>query len=398
MRTLLLSVLFFLPLVATNAQRALKPVKAALKENNYKEAVNKISALRKDSLYRDNPKLCLYSIEANKGLNDAENTKLYLKKDYDTLAFFSTTHQIIKEAVKLDSLERALQKSDGQKPKETNYICSLLQQYMPNTAAASRHFYKKGKYGEAMSYLRTCLDLPHTSIGKLAKLSDKAENSNAALYLLSAYQTKNLPETHRYEELALGDSMLRKNVLKCLAYTAEAEHDTTTYRKWLDKGFQEFSDEPLFFTLLADYHTARGDNHAVLCLSEKQLVRDSSDVSALVAQCMAQLHLQRYDDCISSANRLLRADSTAIEANYFLGASYTAKANDIQLPENAFSRNYKKIKKEQTSLYRQAMPYLERYRAQAPKQAKRWGPLLYKVYLALNEGKKFSEIEKLLNY
>lgn len=393
----MLSLLLFFPFMATNAQRAFKPVKTALKEKNYKEAVNKISALRKDTLYLNNPKLCLYSIEANCGLNDAENTKLYLKKDYDTLVFFSTTHQIIKEAARLDSIERILEKNERKKPKDTNFICTLLRQYMPNAAAASRHFYRKGNYTEAMSFLRTCLDMPHTPVGELAGLTDKVETTHAALYLLSAYHAKKFPETHRYESSALADSALRGKVLKSLALTGEAEHDTTAYRKWLDTGFQEFPGEPWFFTRLADYHTSRGDDQAVLFISEKQLKRDSADTPALVALCMAQLNMQRYNDCINSASRLLRADTTAIDANYFLGASYTAMANAVQLPENAFSVKYKKAKKEQASLYRQAMPYLELYRTQAPGQAKRWAPLLYKVYLALNEGKKFSEIEKLVN-
>lgn len=395
MRTLILSFLLFFPIIAP-AQRAFKPVKSALKEKNYKEAVNKISALRKDTLYLNDPKLCLYSIEANRGLNDAENTKLYLKKNYDTLTFFSTTHQIIKEAVRLDSIERALQESEERKPKQTDYICSLLRQYAPNITAASRFFYKKGKYNEAMSYLRTCLDLPHSPIGKQANLTVKAETSSAALYLMSAFHTKKYSETNRYLQLALSDTSLRKPILEILAYTAEAERDTASYHKWLDMGFHEFPCEPVFFTRLADYHAAKGDAPTVLLLSEELLRHDSSNVSALVAQCMALLNLQRYDDCIVSAHKLLAADSASVEANYFLGASYVAKATSIQLPENAFSRNYKKAKKELDGLYKQAMPYLERYREQAPKQTKRWAPLLYKVYLALNEGKKFAEIEKLL--
>lgn len=396
MRTLIISILMLFPLLAS-AQRAFKPVKTALKEKNYKEAVNKISALRKDTLYQADPKLCLYSIEANRGLNDAENTKIYLKKSYDTLAFFSTTLQIIQEAVRLDSIERALQQTEGQKPKQTDFVCSLLRQYSPNITAASRFFYKRGKYNEAMTYLRTSLDLPHTPIGEQAKLSVKAETSSASLYLMSAFYTKNYKETHRYEQLALTDTLLKKAVLETLVYTTEAERDTANYRKWLETGFENFPQEPVFFTRLADYHAARGGDKTVLQLAEKLLQRDSNNVSALVAQCMAQLNLQRYDDCIASANKLLAADTASVEANYFLGASFVAKASEIQLPENAFSRNYKKVKKEQSELYKQAMPYLEQYREQSPKQTKRWAPLLYKVYLALNDGKKFAEIEKLLN-
>lgn len=59
-----------------------------MKAKNYKEVLNLVTKLREDSVYQNHPKLCIYSIEAQRGLNDAENMKLYLKRSYDTIAFF----------------------------------------------------------------------------------------------------------------------------------------------------------------------------------------------------------------------------------------------------------------------------------------------------------------------
>ena len=102
---LLLSVFMCLTCMA---QKAFKPVTTALKAKNYKEALQQIGMLRKDSLYRENTKLCVYAIEAQRGLNDAENMKLYLKQNYDTLSFFSTTYEIVREAIRLDSIEKKM--------------------------------------------------------------------------------------------------------------------------------------------------------------------------------------------------------------------------------------------------------------------------------------------------
>lgn len=397
MRFKFLAFLFVLGFISSPAQRAFKPIKIALKAKNYKEVINQVDQLRKDSIYRNNPKLYLFSIEANQGLNDAENMKLYLKQKYDTLAFFSTTHQIVREAVRLDSVERAIQQAEQIKPKQTNYICNLLQQYYPNVNAAARYFFKRSKYAEAMPYLLTGINLPHTEIGEQTKLSTKADTSNAALYTVCAYYSKQYTEVHRYEELALLDQSYRPVIFETLVFTAEAEKDTTSYRCLLEEAFEEYPSRYPFFIRLADYYTKRGDNETVLRLASAQIARDSSDVSALVAQCMANLNLQRYADCIASTTRLFQADSLCIEANYFMGASYVGQASALQLPDNALSRSYKKVKKEQNALFAQAEPFLEEYRQQAPQQSKRWAPLLYKVYLALNEGTKFEEIEKFLN-
>lgn len=394
-----LLILFFLTIlpIAGNAQKAFKPIKTALKEKNYKEAVNKVNALRKDSIYTNNLKLCLYSIEAYRGLNDAENLKIYLKKDYDTLTFFSTTLQIIKEAVRLDSLERIQQKEKETKSKQTNYICELLRLYLPNIKVASRYFYKKKNYAEAMKYVQTCIDIPKTEIGKLAVLPALGDTTNACLYLMSAYYGKKIKEVHHYEQLALQDTTLRSQVIEILAYTAEEEADTATYRKWLVDGFTNYPTKNIFFTRLADLYASRADNSAILRLTEQQLKRDSLNTLALLAQCNALLKMQLFDSCISTANRLLKTDTTYVEAYYYLGASYVGNADSIVFPDNALSRNYKKAKKEKNALYRKAMNYLESYKEQMPEHKKQWAPLLYKVYLELNEGKKFSNIEKLVN-
>lgn len=396
MRKSALFLLFvFMPL-AMLSQRAFKPVKAALKAKNYKEVLQKVAELRKDSIYKDNIKLCLYSLEAIKGLNDAENMKLYLKKNYDTVTFFSTTHQIIKEAVKLDSLEENLREKENRKPKHTHLVCNKLKRYFPNLNAASHYFYLRGKYEDALDYLRTCLELPHTPIGTKAELSTESDIVNSTLYLSSAFLSKNYKEVHRYEALSLQDTIVRPLIIEYLMYTAEAEQDTAAYRHWLQVGWGEYPSKKMFFTRLADYYALQNNNGEVLRMAKQQLAYDSLDTSAFLAQCMALLNLNKYDECIASGRNLLRVDSANVEADYYIGASLVAKAAEIQLPDNALSKSYEKAMQRQCQYYREAEPYLERYREACPNLKNRWAPLLYKIYLALNEGVKFEEIEKFL--
>lgn len=48
-------------------------------------------------------------------------------------------------------------------------------------------------------------------------------------------------------------------------------------------------------------------------------------------------------------------------------------------------------------LYKSAMPYLQKYRTMAPDMQDQWALPLYTIYLNLNMGKEFDEIDKLLN-
>jgi len=47
-------------------------------------------------------------------------------------------------------------------------------------------------------------------------------------------------------------------------------------------------------------------------------------------------------------------------------------------------------------MYSKARPYMERYRQLMPDDRKRWAPALYRIYLNLNLGKQFEEIDKLM--
>lgn len=396
MHRLLFSLFLIFVSATAYSQKAFKPVKAALKAKNYKEVLNLVGKLRQDSLYKADYQLCLYGIEAQKGLNDAENMKLYLKQNYDTVAFFSTTYAIVEEAVRLDSIEKELEMTAGRKPKQRNYVIALLRKYFPNVNVAARFFYKRRKFEEAMHFVRPCLDLPHTELGEAACLPTSLDTVNAVLYTISAYNAEKYDDVHRYEDLALSDSVARAGLYECFVYSAEALRDTTAYHSWLNTGWKTYPDKPVFFNRLIDYYVEHNDFTQVLITARKQLEVEPENVPAMLAKCLAHLNMMNFDQCIDEGLDLLKVDSANVEVNYYIGASYAAKALSIELPVNATKTNSRAVYQQQKGYFAQAEPYLERYRKLAPEAKDRWAPLLYKVYLGLNRGAKFSEIEKLL--
>ncbi|MFU2399538.1 MAG: hypothetical protein ACM674_06115, partial [Bacteroidales bacterium] len=93
---------------------------------------------------------------------------------------------------------------------------------------------------------------------------------------------------------------------------------------------------------------------------------------------------------------LIAIDSTNVEAHYYIGASYIQKAEQVVMPQNTSTRNYNKALAQRRALFAKAEPELEQFRRMAPQSQNLWAPLLYRVYLELNRGDKFAEIEKLL--
>ena len=222
--------------------------------------------------------------------------------------------------------------------------------------------------------------------------------SSPALYLLAAFNEKNYPEVHRYETEALADTTSRPLIVESLVYTAEAEGDTARYHHWLREGFNAYPEQTVFFTRLADLYAQHHDFQGVMQIADELLQNDSASVSARLAQCMALLNMAQLDACIQAGRDLLAVDTANVEAHYYIGASFVGKATQVQLPANALSKAYTQALKQQQAYYREAETSLETYRTLAPNLQKRWAPLLYKVYLALNEGKKFAEIEKILQW
>lgn len=392
-----LMLLMGLTIPEAQAQKAYKPVKSALKDKKYAEAVKQVNDLRKDSVLKDEPQLAIFSIEAQRGLNDAENMKLYLKRSYDTLALFSTTLQIVKESVRLDSIERAREANGSGKRKNRKYTLEHIQRYFPNLHAASRFLYAHGKFAEAMPYFETCIELPQTAVGQEARLQPRAAAQNAALYLTSAYNSHQYSLVSRYESLALTDSASRMDVMQCLALTAEAQADTAAQHLWLKRGWEEFPNDDFFFVRLADFHLQHQAYSTVVSISQRQLQTDTLSIPALTALCNGAFHLEDFHLCTATAVRLIAADSTNAEAYYYAGASQAALANAIILPDNINSSAYRKALQQKRAYALKAEPWLEEFRALAPNEQQRWAPLLYQIYLTLNRGSKFAEIDKIIN-
>ena len=131
-------------------------------------------------------------------------------------------------------------------------------------------------------------------------------------------------------------------------------------------------------------------------MSEKQLAHDSTDITAYFAQCMAHFNKKDYRACIRSAKNMLSIDSVNADAHYYIGASLIGEIDAMAVPNKASSAMYRKFLAEQQQFYIKAEKELETFRSLAPQAKLQWAPLLYKVYLALNRGKKFAEIEQLM--
>jgi len=195
---------------------------------------------------------------------------------------------------------------------------------------------------------------------------------------------------HAYE--ALKDTAHYNYMLQYLAETYKQDKDTVRYLATLKEGFKRAPKFPFFFPRLVDYYATTNQPDSAMQVVDSALEVDAKNQVFLFAKSTLMLSAGKYKDCISICDQIIAADGLMAEAYYNAGLAYFNLAVELD-------KNYQVSRKrsgEITKYYQQAMPYLEKYRQLEPDQTDKWALPLYTIYLNLNLGKEFDEIDKLM--
>ena len=160
----------------------------------------------------------------------------------------------------------------------------------------------------------------------------------------------------------------------------------------LCEGVRRFPEHPYFFPHLEDYYTEHGNFSKALEYAEQALKTNPENPIFLLAKATSLLNLQRYEESIAIGKQLISACDTMPEPYYTVASAYLNQALALETGEQARAH-----KKEIRSCYAYARPYMETYRQLAPDEKKKWTPALYRIYLNLNLGKQFEEIDRLMH-
>lgn len=381
------------------AQKEFRAVKSYLKAKNGTEALKAVRQLELDSQLRAEPRLYQMGMQACELLNDVENEKVYLKQDFDTLSLFRTTYDIFRYALRCDSAETAWVARERRKYKYRSENAERLRRYSSNLKVAANYFYMKKDYREAVRFYAMIVEASGAPLweGRSSGIEEEELHVAASRHLHGSYMLREYGEVPRYEDLALRDTAHLAMTLELLAQTAAERQDTVLSLRYLREGLAAYPRQPFFFTNLADYYGRHGEYGKVLVMADTLLAADSASLMLLEAKSLALLNLRRYAESIEVSRKCLALDSTLTEAYYYIGASYCNLAAEVELPANINSRAYREAYDERKAFYGKARPYVERYRELAPGREAQWAPLLYNIYLNLNRGRQFEEIERILD-
>ena len=345
--------------------------------------------LEKDSASRDNKKVYLLLFEAVYGQYTQANERLYLKQQQDTAAFFNLNYRMFSISETLDSLEMRPDKKGKVDIEYRKKHAELMNGYRSNLYAAGNYHLRKAEYEKAFAYYEAYIDCDRqplfTGYNYLDKDAKMPEVAYWATY--TAYRMNDAVRTLRHRKLALRDS---SKAVYTLQYMAEARRwlkDDELYLKTLEEGFHRYPGALYFFPRLFDVYTQQARYEKALLIADSAMAVCDTCELYLFAKSTTLLRMERYEESIKVSDRLIQLNDKQAEAYFNAATGYLNIA--LQLDPL-------KDKKQLKLVYQKARPYMEHYRELMPQEKQKWGPALYRIYLNLNMGKQFDEIDRLL--
>lgn len=396
MKTKILLLIFILFSVATFAQKKeIATAKDYVKKNsNLEKAEQMMRTLLADSDNRRNTKIWNVLFDAQRRQYENGNEKLYLKQKFDTASIFNITSRMFRDMEVYDSLFNLPhpQESDAKEWRKSHG--QLLNMIRPNLLNGGLFFIRKQKYDSAYLLLNQYIETASQPLFSAFLYGEKDKQLPVAAYwaVYASYKMGNRKQTLHHTYLALKDTTHYNQMLQLLAQTYLGEGDTVRYVNTLKEGFERNRLDDFFFSHLIDYYSARNNWQQALTMTNQALETDCHNQLFRITKSIILLNTGKYQECFAICDSLIHENDSLAEA--WLNAGLALFNQGVALDKNPVlsAKKHGQV----ISFYKQALPYLEKYRQLQPDRKDRWALPLYTIYLNLNRGKEFDEIDKLL--
>ena len=362
--------------------------------NNLDKAELSMMTLLKDSANRTNEKIWGILFESLRKQYASGNEKLYLKQKYDTTSLFNIASRMFTVMASYDSIDALPDKNGKVNPKYRKDNSAMLNSLRPNLYNGGLFFIRKQNYASAYQLFNQYIETAHQPLFAAYRYTEKDKRLPEAAYwsVYCAYKLKDTKKTLHHTYLALKDTAHYEMMLQYLAATYRLEGDSVRMLETLKEGFSRYPHSAFFYPHLIDYYSKKQQWGEALALTNDALKKDSLNERFLLAKSSVLLNLGQYKESYQISKSLLQRNDSLTEANLNAGLALFNQGVDLDKTPTTSSHQRRDFIK----FYRQALPYLEKYRKFCPDRQDKWALPLYTIYLNLNMGRQFDEIDKLL--
>ena len=357
---------------------------------NLDKAEQLMRNLLKDSANRENEKIHVVLCDALRKQYEERNMKMYLKQKQDTASFFLLTRNMFMAYESLDSLDARPNAKGKEQLRYREKNAAFLNTYRRNLYNGGLYFVRKQQYATAYDMLDTYIDCARQPL--FTSYLYPASPEAAYWSLFCGYKLQDDEKALRYAEVALEDEVHLESALEYLSEIYKKKKATEAYEKTLRDGFTRYPDSKFFFTYLIDYYNEAQQPDSAMSVVNTALAHDSENELYLFAKSNLLLNTGDYTGCIALCDSLIARNDQYADAYYNAGLAYI----NMALITKRDMKEGRQSRRLVNDFYKKSMPYMERYRELAPEEKDKWAAALYNIYLQLNMGKQFEEIDKLL--
>ncbi len=386
-------ILSFAPIFAQK-----KEINTAIDNLKANKDLDKVEAsmmtLLKDSSNIRNEKIWDLLFESLKKQYQAGNEKLYLKQQYDTASLFNIASRMFALMTRYDSIEATPDKRGKVKIKMRKQNSNTLNSLRPNLFNGGIYYIGKLKYSQAYTLFDQYVSAAEMPIFKSYNYSVKDTNLPKAAYWAAycGYKLNDPQKVLHNTYLALKDKEHTELMMQYLAATYMLENDTTRSIETLEEGFSLYPKSEYFFSHLMDYYSKNSNWAKANVMTNKAIKADSTNLRAWIAKSTILINSGEYENSFRISQSILKKDSTLEEA--WLNAGLAKYNLGVNIEHD--TQDFKQKRQQILQYYKEALPYLEKYRTLCPNNADKWAMPLYSIYLNLNMGKQFDEIDEII--
>ena len=394
-KTIILLVIFSFAMSISAQKKELSAARQNIKNGaKLEEAEASMRKLLTDSANIGNTHIWLTLFSSIKKQYDQGNEKLYLKQPYDTAKLFVACRKMFEVLEDFDSIDMRPDAKGIVRPKHRVRHASLLASYRSNLYSGGGFFVKKANYKDALSMYKTYIGCASHPLFSSYNYSATDKNLPEAAYwaLFCSYKQNDLKSMLEYKSLAEQDSTHHAYVLQYLAEAYRALGDTAKYLSSITEGYDLYPAFPYFFPRITEYYIEHNDFEKARSIVNFAMLLDSTNIYYRFVKSTVLLHMKEYSEAIDICDDIIEEDKGVHDAYLNAGLCYFNQAQECEKDLSSIKKNRKKIQ----DLYRQSLPYFERYRTLVPENKAKWAFPLYTIYLNLNMGPEFEEMEKIL--
>ena len=382
----------------------IRSAKEAIKKKSNLEQTAKTllaEAVKPETPYKDRIECYQLAAECAKGVYDAENMKLYLKQAYDTTKFFNAIVDMYNRIYLADSVARTPDEKGKVQNSNQKRNHDFLLNYRKNLLAGANWFYRHDQYPKAYELFDVYIDAANHPLFEKDQFMQKDTILPMSAYLavISAQKANHSDGILKYASLAKQAGQKSHLVQEYIVKAWEAKKDTAQWESALWDGLSAYPSHPYFFTHLLDHMVVTGKLEQGLEVVNNMIKVKDEEPLFWYAKSLILLKLNRDAEVVEACDACIHRDSTFTDAYYnkgiaALNLAVTATENastDLDDPQTA--KDLETIK----DYYRLAKEPMERVRRDDPENTERWAAPLYRIYLNLNMGKEFDEMDNILN-